>query len=460
MQNDFRPDPIFTDFDEIKLLERQLMGLGKGIYENERLLAYNLPRKRRVITRGDLVLGFKTTEFEEPVTYKYDGKSVRIAIFGQTGTGKSVHMNSLVQQIVDKWGYHAFILDNKNDSMNFYRKLTDVVLAERLESVGIKPKGFDVKYFTPACSRLIIPFGKEFTIGILNFKNIRNHSIRLNIIKGLLEYGEEKGMPQSSSRILQGVCSKDPFPSTIPEFFEKLTTATKEYTKRIGLSKPPSILNVLFTNRATQRMVGDKYAVNWAKELSEHEMVVVKTNPLGGKKGDLALPMVATIISELFEDRFNYVEKLSASKTKGSKCWLDKPIVFQLDEAHNLANNDRYYSPTREILRIMSKIGRAPSISMVYATQVSKDLNKSLISQANVLITPRPTDENTLKLVAGRMRRYKGHLVDYRASVEILRSLKSPKKLPVQFLMVDKNGNAVKYYPNASQTALVEEELY
>ncbi len=119
-------------------------------------------------------------------------------------------------------------------------------------------------------------------------------------------------------------------------------------------------------------------------------------------RGSRRLPevVVALLGRKLFEERMLAKKGEDISLAKGEPVKSEMPVVWMVvDEAHLFA--PRGNAPvSREVLRMWAKVGRQPGLGMILATQQPSDLDRDIITQADVFISHRLTSYLDLKALS------------------------------------------------------------
>ena len=413
-------------------------------------------KKNDVVIKGvgknELMLGCVDDTFTTPACIPYNGKSFGMLIVAQKGDGKTQLVKHIMcSQLFERFHYNLFIIDPKNDYSNLDEPLKNAELVSRLTRFGIKPRGFQAKYYKPAFANMKERKGEEYILTLKDFK-VLDHGARAAALTEVFQVDEKSG---PAFRALESAFSNG-VPETIDTLFKKLTEYKKKVIKErvrlaklAGASVGSRIVSSAFDQIVKQKVelgyLGDDgqtiireqeerdgklvvtksikaYSAHFAEDLSTGPgpNIVVLQADLSSAKSFIYSVYIKMAIAQLWADRYRYV-------TSGGKEGVMKRPTFVIkDEGDVLIPREKYrYSPSRDqFIQLLSK-GRQFGWGDITITQQPEMISQEWIRHADYICSTRVQSEHLVKIL-----KEKAGLADYQ--IEELRHLRYSKTSPVK----------------------------
>ncbi len=116
--------------------------------------------------------------------------------------------------------------------------------------------------------------------------------------------------------------------------------------------------------------------------------------------------IVAIISRKIYQRRLIARKEEEIAKISGDEPKEKFPLVWMIiDEAHNFIPSD-IDTVSSEPLKIISKQGREPGVSLVVITQMPNKIHQDILSQVDVLISHRLTSKDDLQALHSIMQTY------------------------------------------------------
>ncbi len=116
--------------------------------------------------------------------------------------------------------------------------------------------------------------------------------------------------------------------------------------------------------------------------------------------------IVAIIARKIYQRRLIARKEEEIAKVTGDELKEKFPVVWLIvDEAHNFCPSE-FDTVSSEPLKIISKQGREPGVSLVVITQMPNKIHQDILSQVDVLISHRLTSKDDLQALHSIMQTY------------------------------------------------------
>ena len=452
---------------------------------NSALEAFRNPAKKKdVVIKGvgknELMLGCVDDTFTTPSCIPYNGKSFGMLIVAQKGDGKTQLVKHIMcSQLLERFHYNLFIVDPKDDYSNLNEQLRNAELVSRLSRFGIKPKGFQAKYYKPAFADMKERKGEEYILTLRDFK-VLDYGKRAEALTEVFQVDEKSG---PAFRALQSAFAKG-VPETIDTLFKKLTEYKKnvikervQLAKLAGASMGSKIVSSAFEQivkekvelgilgddgqtiiREQEERNGKMVATKSVKVYSAHFTEDLSTGPdpnivilqadLSAAKSFTYSVYIKMAIAQLWSDRYKFVT------TDGREGIMRRPTFVIKDEGDVLIPREKYrYSPSREqFIQLLSK-GRQFGWGDVTITQQPEMISQEWIRHSDYVCSTRVQSEHLVKIL-----KEKCGLVDHQ--IEELRRLRYNKTSPVKEWFCttgDPERPYVTFFPVPPQVAIKQE---
>ncbi len=364
--------------------------------------------------RGAIFLGKNYVKMGEHISLSNDvyldvSRSHVVFVCGKRGSGKSYTMGVIAEGMADLPKQVArntaiLIFDTMGVYWTMkYKNKKEIFLLEKL---GLEPKAYDVRIFTP--------FGF--------FKDFRKRGIPTDYPFALnpseLEANEWCLTFNFSVNSSEGVA--------ITRIISELKKANKSYSvddiikairndKKTD-SKTKDALETRFEAAKTWGLF-KKDATKINDLISRDKITIVDIScyaSTGGSENLRAL-VIGMISQKLFNERmiarkdeeFKAVEReTSIFATDNSFGELDMPLVWLVvDEAHEFLPNDYETAATNALITILRE-GRQPGISLILASQQPGKIHTDVMTQADIVIAHRLTSQVDIKALGMLMQSY------------------------------------------------------
>jgi DNA helicase HerA-like ATPase len=116
--------------------------------------------------------------------------------------------------------------------------------------------------------------------------------------------------------------------------------------------------------------------------------------------------LVALIARRIYQIRLTARKEEEIAKITGEPLKNKQPMIWMIiDEAHNFIPSE-YDTVSSEPLKIISKQGREPGVSLTVITQMPNKVHQDILSQTDVVISHRLTSKDDLNALHSVMQTY------------------------------------------------------
>jgi len=454
---------------------------------NSALDAFRNPTKKKDVmikgvSKNELMLGCVDDTWTTPSCISYNGKSFGMLIVAQKGDGKTQLVKHIMcSQLLERFHYNLFIVDPKDDYSNLHEPLRSVDLVSRLSRFGIKPKGFQAKYYKPAFADMKERKGEEYILTLRDFK-VLDYGKRAEALTEVFQVDEKSG---PAFRALQSAFSKG-VPETIDTLFKKLTDYKKDVLKErvklaklAGASMGTKVVSSAFEQIVKEKVelgiLGDEgqtiireqeerdgkmvatktvkvHSAHFTEELStgpEPNIVVLQAD-LSAAKSFTYSCYIKMAIAQLWSDRYKYVT------TDGREGIMRRPTFVITDEADVLIPREKYrYSPSREQFNQLLSKGRQFGWGEACITQQPEMISQEFIRHVDYIVSTRVQSEHLVKIL-----KEKAGLQEHQ--IEELRRLRYNKSSPIKEWFCttgDPERPYVTFFPLPPQSEIKQEKI-
>ncbi len=356
--------------------------------------------------KGAIFIGNKYQEvdvYEEKLcnpTYLDVSSSHVISIFGKRGSGKSYTMGVIAEgfSMLDE-KIRANISVVLVDTMGVYWTMKKPNNEQRilLSKYGLKPKGVDVKIFTPYMfferyKKEGIPTDVPFSMRaseldsddwLITFRQKKFSPVGVLINETITMLKETK-KEFELKEVIKAIKSNEEFPHdermeavAMFELAQSWGIFKKDSPGFEALAKPGQISVLDLSCYATLPSGWD-----------------VKTMVLG----IVAKHMFVQRMKDRKEEEIEAINALSLTKSKG-KTENEMPLMWLvIDEAHEfLPKQEKDANAATEPLKIIMREGRQPGISLILATQQPGKIHTDVMTQSDVVFSHRVTADMDIK---------------------------------------------------------------
>ena len=308
--------------------------------------------------------------------YKKLQQNPNIGIFGNSGSGKTFTLKSLVEEFI----LHDIptILFDPHNEFDFSGYM-DGLPSEYQKDFASKVEIFEA--------------GKDFG---LRFTDLSNDSFK-NFIRNVSTLSEPQELAIDEIRTSRAE-SFESFREKVSKVFTALTkeanrraakdeTLTEEekmlvakYGKTISNPSVVSALNGKLANFSNRGFFNKDYD-NIVNALKSKKTVIIRG------EYDIVAPMMGHIIGDLWRKRKDFKDGLSSEEFP--------PMIIVLDESHIFAPkfNTDHKTPLKKPLQDISREGRKYGIFLVCATQRISELDSTILSQMSTKIVLKTAQE-------------------------------------------------------------------
>lgn len=367
-------DYLYTDskdnliLGEIRGTEENYLSLKKDIYKDVLLMCDNwkLTKQKNL----PLLFDFKKLQ-QHP----------NIGIFGNSGSGKTFTLKSLVEELI----IHNIptILFDPHNEFDFSGYMDGL------------PKKFQKNF---ADSVVVYEAGKDFGIRFTDlsnesfkafFKNVSTLSDPQELALDELRVSQAESFESFRDRVekvAQALLKRDIKGSSK----ESLTPDEKRLIDQYGTKiSSPSVVTALNAKlfSFSKRGFFKKDYDNIVNALKNKKTVIIRG------EYEMVAPMMGHIISDLWRKRKDFKDGLSSEEIP--------PMVIALDESHIYAPKfaTERKTPLKKPLSDISREGRKYGLFLICATQRISELDSTILSQMSTKIILKTTQEEDKKII-------------------------------------------------------------
>ena len=417
-------------------------------------------KKLRVKIPDDhICLGVSSPDEDaEPVTFKWDGESIRMFMIAPTGIGKTTFLKAFViDQLRRRFGMPTLVIDPKATDYNRLNvKQTDNDIIERLNICGFTPEAYNPTIIKPRC--LMLP-DERIPRNTLPFKlNINDFFMleRAFSNSSLNAFFDVEKKTNATGRALNRVLNMIYNPSEIPQQFKGRKIDTMLFFDLIKYD-----IDILGNNPATKRNVthalqmaaetrknelalGDDDNVNILQEMNDN-MVILKIGANVGKNITLNV-MGEILLGQIFMDRQRF--------SQNERHVLESPPVIALDEGDTVLRPIKQFSPMKDMFQELVMRGRQHGISVFMTGLDPELLDKHVLQQCQYIVTAKPI-----------MPAQKQILTNWGVTPDVMEDLlklelsKDNRRIELAMLTYDTitHGEFYTFYGNGSLTTNIRE---
>lgn len=388
---------------------------------------------------NEILLGASNPDFTDKVTIPWTGKSQRIAIFGMTGSGKTVLAKNIVADAWHKrFGLPLLIFDAKGDySPAMHHAQTNPQLIARLKKYNLKPCAYHNKVLVPKFLGLKgISNAQEYTITLKDFKNVEDKSDQFEALMTFFELTQTANKP--ALRVMQRMAAE-----TLPDDVGNWKKRIEEFIERKGV-KSTQLLNLIDLKVGVGH-IADRGGVDMPSALATEGMVTLRLSLRGSRESTINT-YAALAASACIADRKKFLW------TRGVEGTLNKPFAFLVDEAERYLGRNR--SPSSTVLGNVYTEERLSGISICTVAQHPSQVAGKVLSESNHLLFSKLTMlEDRLALKA---RGFSDTEIE-----GIFQQLGADPRSPIKEWAVINTDNSIEtFYPIPSLTNILSESYF
>jgi len=340
----------------------------------------------------------KTGKFELPV----DILKKHVAIFGTTGSGKTVAGKCIIEESVMK-GIPSLLIDTQGDLASMCLQQENAILSEKGIPISLGEyfrEKAEIRVFTPASDRgipiCINPFLKPQThmpkVEMNQFLDVTSSGII-----GLLGYNEDRSEGKAAKMVIYEILEETLKGDVYVGNFEELALLIEQPPSRIKSIKST------FSKKQLEKLARNiKYLSIGLNELLFSYGTPIDMNiflkPVEEGKIPINIIYLNTLMSE------NYKQFFVTMIGREIYNWMlrnpsnDPQFVFYMDEVSTYLPPHPYSPPAKNILKLLWKQGRKYGVSSVMSTQNIADVDYKAMGQAGTLLLGK-LDEHDIKKI-------------------------------------------------------------
>jgi DNA helicase HerA-like ATPase len=323
-----------------------------------------------------------------------------VLITGKRGTGKSYVAGVLAEEMLllpEEFRENLAVVIVDTMGIFWSMKQPNEQQIPILDDWGLKPKGFDnVKVYVPynqleSFQKSGIPVDAGMTISPSEFSSDEW------LLAFKLSRTEPAGVALQKN-VNELIDSRESF--TIADMISKIRDDND-----VSEEVKSSLENMLTV--ANQWGVFGKDGVNIDDLVKPSQITVLDVSRLRATEAWSVRNLIVSIISrKIYQRRLIARKEEEIAKISGSTLKNRFPLTWLIiDEAHNFIPSD-YETVSSEPLRVISKQGREPGVSLVVITQMPNRIHQDILSQTDVVISHRLTSRDDLQALHSVMQTY------------------------------------------------------
>jgi len=337
-------------------------------------------------------------KFELPV----DILKKHIAIFGTTGSGKTVAGKCITEEAVMK-GIPSLLIDTQGDLASMCLQQENAVLSEKNIPLSLGEcfrERAEIRVFTPASDRGIPICINPFLRPKMHMSKVEMNQfldVTSSGIIGLLGYDESRSEGKAVKMFIYKIFEETLKGNAYVSSFEELASLIEQPSFRIK-----SIKSVFSKKQIEKLMKNIKYLSIGLNELLfsygiPGDMNIFLT-PIREGKIPINIIYLNTLMSE------NYKQFFVTMIGREIYNWMlrnpsnDPQLVFYMDEVSTYLPPYPYSPPAKNILKLLWKQGRKYGVSSIMSTQNIADVDYKAMGQAGTLLLGK-LDEHDIKKI-------------------------------------------------------------
>jgi len=399
-----------------------------GNYDENIELSLKIPKNK-------ILLGFENQDLTgEPVYLPYTGNQFNFIITGSRGSGKSVILMNIANQLINRFHHPIFAIDPKGEMQTHTVQNQNDSERQILKKCGIMPKGINMLNATPSaiCEDDEMDNTNEyvFSLDIADFKRIRSPAVRTKVFMEYLNLSIDEDpashrflvennyrLPDSTQKLLAF------FNQAFGDKCEKMKLYKQLYSYYVGKNLgegnkfyPPELM---YTHNSEGKRV--------PKMVSLH----LRDDEYDFTSACILKLMLLLIIND----------RKKAKKGKASAN-LHYPPVLIFDEADLYAGKGREQHISSDLCALLMTKHRNIDLYVGLATQKPHFLNPKLIGETDYIITSKFTSLQEKE--AFRARNISDEQIN-----SIFYDLKSGGRdfYPKEWALLNKENEVVTFYP-------------
>lgn len=339
----------------------------------------------------------KTTK-DNDFTYLDDSRSRAVLVCGKRGSGKSYTMGVIVEELIEAGNTLVVIID----PMGIYYPMAQPNLSQERElwEWGLNAKGVSTLVLVPGDPETL--YGGREVIQLIESKGVRFRQFRLNPADlspdswcELFDLSISDVMGIALFRAVQHLSRRRKEHFFIPDIIEEIEgdSLVQDRTRQALLNRLEMAQdwNIFSTRYQEVWEMFDPQSVNIV------DLSTLDPGPQGRRN---------LIVNVLARDIFK--RRTIARRKEELGLVGELPRVWVLiDEAHQFAPSGKT-TLSKEALIRWAKEGRQPGLSLVIASQQPSALDREIISQCDVIVAQKLTNQEDIQAINSLSQDYMG----------------------------------------------------
>lgn len=412
------------------------------------------------VKEDEILLGYASDSFDPQdgivtIPFRRDRSFVGI-VMAARGSGKSVlATNIALDNLLARFDVPCFFIDPSWEfSTRKYPQLnTDLV--DKLAKLGLSPRGYPTKVFTPKMVSSFGNQGTEYIIDLVDFKRIGQVDAP-TMLQSLIEFFEVDGASQRAAKRMfyPLVADLAKCPDTIFQFKREVNDSINSKRMSTVTGKPTGkkvstvLLDIIDSFTMSHRMglsnVND--SVDFAKELAENRFVILQGS-VGGASERFLSTYIKLAILTLVYDRARQIRQRSGQLKTGA--------LVVIDEADKFAP-EKTMIPSRTPIVELATRQRKLNMSILAITQKPQLLDQALVGESDFILCSKIATEEERAILRNR------GISKFDVN-SVLANLRQKVELPSghtvsEWAYIDRNNQLKTFFPCPPRSAMFEEQ--